>query len=358
VKRVVLTLSLILLAVSAFCTDTDDKIGLNELAPNVEVTKLLSPDDYLHLGLDKNIETFRINDIKGDVLVLELFNRFCLSCIQQASQLQALWEQLETEGLKNRVRVLALGQGNGPKGVNRFRSKHKLTYPIAADPEFSAMSAFGDPGGTPLSLFMVRDGGSWLLTDYHIGKMKNTLLLAGAKRLLAGERIPFTADRGTPASQRKAPPEISENTKTQIIASVLNRVVGKPVRVKEITLADGTKLFQAIDPDTGPMDLFVRVTARRPVCDLCHTNTFAFAFDTTGKVVGFQPIYVTKIGNQNWSDDDTAAFESRLTGRKMTSLGFDPDIDAVTGATMSSSLIYDEIRRTAAMLDKLSEVAP
>ena len=74
--------------------------------------------------------------------------------------------------------------------------------------------------------------------------------------------------------------------------------------------------------------------------------------------MAFQPLYVTKKGNANWSAEDIAGFKSRLVGKKMTSLTFDSEVDAVTGASMSSALIYDEIRKTTAMLKELSEVAP
>lgn len=354
-KRMMLAVACILVAVTAFGTELDKKVGLNELAPNIAIAPLLSPDSHTFLGLDKTNEPFYLNDIKGDVLVLELFNRFCMSCIEQAATMQSFWGKLETEGLKSRVKVLALGQGNGNAGVKRFSKQHRLTYPVGADPEFSAMLAFGDPGGTPLSLFLVREAGSWLLTDYHIGNMDESQILQGVKRLLAGERAPLSADRGSAASQRDDIPELTESNKALIISSVLAKAAGKSVKVKELKLSEGTVIYQAVDPATGPLELYVRVSTRRPVCDLCHTNVFAFAFDGGGKVAGFQPIYVTKIGNEDWTDEDTKGFESRLTGRQMTSLSFDPEIDAVTGASMSSSLIYDEIRKTSKMLDTLKK---
>jgi hypothetical protein len=91
------------------------------------------------------------------------------------------------------------------------------------------------------------------------------------------------------------------------------------------------------------------------VCDLCHRIRFLFAFDDEGVARAFEPVYLTKFGNELWSAEDGAKFSSRLAGRKMDEIAFSPEVDAVTSATMSSALIYDEVRRTAARLRELQQ---
>ena len=48
-----------------------------------------------------------------------------------------------------------------------------------------------------------------------------------------------------------------------------------------------------------------------------------------------------------------AVADGRLRNRPMAELAFDVEVDAVTSATMSAALIFDEVRRTAALLSRL-----
>lgn len=354
-KRILAALLILVGATFCFSSQLEKLEAFDDHAPNTKVDKLIDKQDYATLGLENPPEEFKLNDIHGDVLVLELFNRFCYSCWQQAGHMEALWRRLGEEDLRDRVKLLALGQGNSSRGVKSFKNEHKISYPMGADPKFSAIDAFGDPGGTPLSIYLVKNGEGWTVSGYHIGNMKGEVMLSGVKKLLDGEAAPFTAESGVPASMKEPAPEVSEKTRMLVASSILGKMAGGSVKAEKMETGNGETLYRAVAPETGPLELYVRISTRKPVCDLCHTNIFAFGFDSSGQVMGFAPIYVTKVGNEKWSDEDKEGFEKRLLGRKMAKLGFDPDIDAVTGASMSSSLIYDEIRRTGELLEGLEK---
>ena len=72
----------------------------------VEVRGLLEAEDYAALGLAKDSGAFKVGEISGELLVLELFNRFCLTCWEQAPLVESFWQNLESEGLRDRVKVL------------------------------------------------------------------------------------------------------------------------------------------------------------------------------------------------------------------------------------------------------------
>ena len=88
----------------------------------------------------------------------------------------------------------------------------------------------------------------------------------------------------------------------------------------------------------------------QPAHDLAVTGS---ALDDKGVVQGFRPIHVTKFGNEVWSGEDARYTESRLKGRPTEQLTFHGEIDAVTSATMSSTLIFDEARRAGEAVRKL-----
>ena len=99
--------------------------------------------------------------------------------------------------------------------------------------------------------------------------------------------------------------------------------------------------------------IYARAATRAPVCVVCHAVEFMYVFDETGVILVFEPIQVTKYGNAYWDEDDLAHFTSRLEGRRLTELKFDSEVDTVTSATMTSALIYDEVRRSRALLQEL-----
>jgi hypothetical protein len=126
------------------------------------------------------------------------------------------------------------------------------------------------------------------------------------------------------------------------------------VEVREVPLSAGGRVYRAV-VEGVPLDLFARLATRTPLCDLCHPIRFLFAFDDDGNLKAFEPLYVTKLGNEPWSQEDRSKFTSRLAAKRMFEVDFDPDVDAVTSATMSSALIYDEVRRTAAQLKEFNQ---
>ena len=58
----------------------------------------------------------------------------------------------------------------------------------------------------------------------------------------------------------------------------------------------------------------------------------------------FVPIHLTKYGNTLWTSQDTKYLKSRIKGTSIfSSIPFNPKVDAVSTATMSSSLIFEGV---------------
>lgn len=324
---------------SGLCVDPGEPF------PDLSFPALLAPADYEALGVPEG--PFRLGDVGGDLLVLEFFNKFCLTCWRQAPQLQAFSELLEPGDLKGKVRILSVGAGNNERELREFRDEFALSVPLAADPEFERYYALGDPGGTPCTAFLLQRDGRWVLADFHVGFFGDVELLARARVLLRGWSTPPAA----------AEPDWADGVTSEAealrAAALLSRVLGREVSAQAVTLPEGTLLWRARDPGGAPLGVYARLSAREPVCDLCHTIRFLFAFDDDGRVRGFEPIYVTKFGNALWSPDDARRLEGRLLGRRVDDLPFDPRVDAVTSATMSSALVFDEVRRASRYMKDL-----
>ncbi len=353
-------LGLLLLGLLAFSGEASGiQVQLNtaigEPFPDMRFDALLEGPDYGRLGLDQDEGPFHLREIPGDLLVLEFFNQHCLSCQRQVAHLDSFLKTVEETDLAGRVRVLAVGVGNSAKSLRTFRREFAATYPIAPDRFFERFLELGDPGGTPFTVFLLRRGDQWVLTDFHLGVQGDIELMARTRVMLEGRTHPPVA-RGDRDSAGDHHPALGLTWAQQEAAAraLLSDLAGGEV-VLETREAGGKKIFEARSPEGQALGLYARLVSRNPVCDLCHTVHFLFAFDRSGQVRGFQPIYVTKWGNELWSAQDTEKMRGNLLDHKMAELRFDPEVDAVTSATMSSALIFDEIRRTAPLLKALPD---
>jgi peroxiredoxin len=315
--------------------------------PDLRFPEFLGAADYESLGLRGRDGEVKLSEITGELLVLEFFNKYCLTCWRQAPQLQTFSQLLEPGDLRGRVQILAVGAGNGPRELEEFRRRFELTYPIAPDPRFDLFYELGDSAGAPATAFLLRRAEQWILADFHVGFYGDVEMLARSRVLLKGWTRPPAFSRPEHAV------DWGEDSLTREAQAFLSRVAGAEVEVEALEMSDGVRLFRARGAGGRSVALFGRAARRDPVCDLCHTIHFWIAFDDEGNVRGFEPVFVTKFGNELWSAEDTGRFRKTLDGRKAYDLPFDPDVDAVTSATMSSALIFDEIRRSARYLKEL-----
>ncbi len=317
--------------------------------PDLDFPELLSPQDYPNLGLRQTKGAFRLSQVPGDLLVLEFFNKSCVPCQRQVRELEAFYRAVRTGPHKGRVRVLAIAAGNQAKYLPKYVRERGLTYPIAADERFDQWRRLGEPGRTPFTVFLVRQGPQWTLGSYHFGVQWEKEFSDHAQSLLDGKR-PVAPPGVAPVESR---PLVFPLTTQAVLAkaqALLSRAVGKAVEAAIVSLPGGRQVYQARAGGTL-LPVYAVIASRQPVCEICHAVHFLFAFDAQGRVRGFEPIHVTKLNNDEWDPEENRFFESRLAGRPMENLSFDAETDAVTTATMSSALIFDEIRRTVNLLE-------
>jgi len=136
--------------------------------------------------------------------------------------------------------------------------------------------------------------------------------------------------------------EIRDRITSSIVAS------GQQVAdIEPLTLENRQELYViTIAPQGSGVFLFARIESGITMCDVCHDTHFMYVFDQAGVVVDFMPLEITKYGNIPWSAEDAEKMKKNLVGRSIFEpFVFDPAVDAVTTATMSSSLVYEAMNR-------------
>ncbi len=124
--------------------------------------------------------------------------------------------------------------------------------------------------------------------------------------------------------------------------------LGEPiVSTEQVSLENGVDLYVTmLAPRTRGAYLFSRVESRMSVCDVCHDSHFIYIFDQEGIIRSFIPIAITKWGNVPWTPADIQKMKRGLVGKSIFSpFTFNPKVDAVSTATMSSSLIFEALRQ-------------
>ena len=126
---------------------------------------------------------------------------------------------------------------------------------------------------------------------------------------------------------------------------------------QQVRLNNDRRVYTGIVKENGvDRRLIAEVVSRPPTCDVCHDIHFIYIFDTTGRVLKFVPLHLTKYGNKAWSAKDIAKMRGQVVGKYITqSLIFNPEVDAISKATITSAIIYDSISQGESLLKALKE---
>ena len=114
--------------------------GLPEPAEkNRVVAELAVPQDEVaqrYLGISEK-GTFKIEEIKTRILIIEIFNMYCPHCQREAPRVNELFQLIESRpDLKEKVKVIGIGMGNSPFEVNLFKEKYEVVFPLFPDKEY------------------------------------------------------------------------------------------------------------------------------------------------------------------------------------------------------------------------------
>jgi hypothetical protein len=94
------------------------------------------------------------------------------------------------------------------------------------------------------------------------------------------------------------------------------------------------------------VNLYAQVVSRPPTCDVCHGVHFILVFDAEGLLSYFEPLHLTKYGNVTWSAYDIQHMQRKLIGLDVRQpFSYDPSVDSVTTATMTSVIIFNSVQR-------------
>jgi len=153
----------------------------------------------------------------------------------------------------------------------------------------------------------------------------------------------LAAERIFEASEYKPKPQMTSEQIQGLIRQSITQAGHQVAEIEHLILENRQDLYViTAAPQGGGVFFFARVESGITMCDVCHDTHFVYLFDQNGIVVDFIPLEITKYGNIDWDASDIEKMKKNLVGRSLFEpFAFNPSVDAVSSATMSSSMIYD-----------------
>jgi len=243
--------------------------------------------------------------------------------------------------------MIAIAVGNTAEETEQFRQIHRIKYPVFSDSNFTTWRAVGGKA-SPLTIIIRQAEKSALGTVFstHLGLNRSYrhvyAELIDALEITDADFHELVADarKNMPAPLAPDSPQALQN---EVYAGL--RQLGRVVGLKKVELEEYDNVYTAmVYKNRKSRRLFAQIIARATACNVCHDVKFIAIFDTSGIIVDIVPLQLPKGGNKPWDADDIAKLKQRLLGRHLSQpQPFDPQIDAISSATISSAMIFDSI---------------
>ncbi len=114
------------------------------------------PDDEVYisyLGLDGSKDTFKLQDIKADLAVVQIFSMYCPVCQREAEEVNNLFWLMEQRAVDDKVKLIGIAPGNSDFEVSVFREQYDIPFPLIADADYEWHKIMGEVG-TPYFLLV------------------------------------------------------------------------------------------------------------------------------------------------------------------------------------------------------------
>lgn len=128
---------------------------------------LKAPETEKHqnyLGLSESMETFKIDDIQAELVLVQIFSMYCPICQREAPKVNELFRLIDEHDFSGRIKILGIAPGNSDFEVGVFRDEYDIPFPLIPDPYYEWHKLMGEVG-TPYFLLVRLDNGEILMND-------------------------------------------------------------------------------------------------------------------------------------------------------------------------------------------------
>lgn len=137
--------------------------------PGITFKDIVSKQERKTLGISQK-SNFSFREIPGNLIIIEIFNTYCVSCPRNVPILNKLYATIENDPkLNGKVKLISIAVGNNQNEVKDYRNLHKVLYTVLTDLDFSVHKTLGSPR-VPYAIFVKRSAkGKDIVVDTHSG---------------------------------------------------------------------------------------------------------------------------------------------------------------------------------------------
>lgn len=356
--RLSLPLLLVAVLVSLAACLIPPSLNSGETFPEVLLPAPHDPAQRAYLGLEDE-RPFSLRQVTGQVVLVEILNVYCPQCRRQTRPYNELYRMIEADPeTQGRIMILGVAVANDDVAIAKFVEHYRVAFPVVSDRNFELHRALR-AGRTPLTLYVLRDnpGDLGVIAGTHLGGDHDMeTRFAQLKGLLNSTSRDLVLQ--TSSTQEPAEALVPPQSRTEVEQMVERAFAAQGEELKDfrlLALRSGRWVYSAsIVRDGRRQPLFAEIASRSAICDACHSVHFFYLFDAAGSVLDFVPLHLTKHGNVAWDRADIEHFASRVVGKRLAgSWSFDDRVDAVTSATMTAAIIFDDLRRGQELFKEL-----
>ncbi len=101
--------------------------------------------DRNYLGLSGWGKTFKMGDIKANLVLIEILSMYCPFCQKDAPLVNQLYEAIEKDpAAKGKIKIIGIGAGNSSYETEVFRKRYNVPFPVFPDPEYDIHKKCGE----------------------------------------------------------------------------------------------------------------------------------------------------------------------------------------------------------------------
>lgn len=170
----------------------DDKIPAEGgVLPEMKIPVPQKDEDLKYLGI-KEKGTFKIPQIKAEMVIVEVFSMYCPFCQKEAPAVNQVHQAIAANrDLRDRVRMVGIGAGNSPFEVNTFKKHYSVPFPLLPDADYKIHDALGQPRTPYFLVVRLNPNGSHSIVYSKVGAFGDPgefldLLLTKAKMKQGG----------------------------------------------------------------------------------------------------------------------------------------------------------------------------
>jgi len=138
--------------------------------PSIVLPIPKSAEEKAYLGLSGS-GTFKIPQIKADVVLVEIFSMYCPYCQKDAPGINELYDLIQKNpDLRDRIKMIGIGAGNSAFEIETFKKTFSVSFPLFPDPDYVIHQACGEVR-TPyfIGVKIQRDKSHWIFLSQQGG---------------------------------------------------------------------------------------------------------------------------------------------------------------------------------------------